>query len=109
MEDLSTKTAENTGPIGFVLASHLQVGGTTVAKAGSQAWARVNYAAAPGASGVSVDLDRVHLSVGSVDIPLRSTVVRDGSRAVEYQRLENSGKIVIVLYVDRDAIVAPAQ
>ena len=35
--------------------------------------------------------------------------VRDGSRAVEYHRLENSRRIVIVLYVDRDVMLASAQ
>ena len=104
MEDLSAKTAGNAGPIGFVLAGDLQVGGAVVAKAGSQAWGRVNYTAAPGAGGLSLDLDGMHLTAGGTDVPLRSTLVRDGGRAVEYHRLENSGKIVIVLYVDRDVI-----
>jgi len=108
-EDLSTKTAQDKGPIGFVLASDLQVGGATIAKAGSQAWGRMNYAVAPGTGGVTVDLDRVLLALGNKDVPLRSTQVRNGGRTVEYHRMENSGKIVIVLYVDRDVILAPAQ
>ena len=62
IEDLSTKSAENTGPIGFVLAGDLQVGGAMVANAGSQAWGRVNYAGSAG--GLNVELDRVHLTVG---------------------------------------------
>jgi len=107
MEDLSMKTAENAGPIGFVLASDLQVDGSIVAKAGSQAWGRVNYTAAPGTRGLNVDLDRVHLTAGKVDVPLRSTQVRDGGRTVQCHRLENSGKIVLVLYADKDVILAP--
>jgi len=80
-----------------------------VAKAGSQAWGRVNYTAATDANGVNVDLDRMHLTVGSTYVLLRSTLMRDGARTVEYHRLENSGKIVIVLYVDKDVIPAPGQ
>jgi hypothetical protein len=92
-----------------VLASDLQVGGATIAKAGSQAWGRVNYAVARGTGRVTVDLDRVLLALGNMDVPLRSTQVRNGGRTVEYHRLESSGKIVIVLYVSRDIILASAQ
>jgi hypothetical protein len=65
-----------------------------------------------GAGGLNVDLDGVHLTAGKVDVPLRNTQVRDGGRTVEYHRLENSGKIVIVqivivLYADKDVILAP--
>lgn len=109
MEDLSAKTAADSGPIGFVLASDLQAGGTVVAKAGSRAEGHVNYSAASGAAGVSINLDRMHLRAGRADVPLRSTLVRDGSRAVEYHRVENSGKIVTVFYVDRDVMLAPAE
>jgi len=101
------KKASRSGPIGFVLASDLQVDGSIVAKAGSQAWGRVNYTAAPGTRGLNVDLDRVHLTAGKVDVPLRSTQVRDGGRTVQCHRLENSGKIVLVLYADKDVILAP--
>jgi hypothetical protein len=109
MEDLRPKPAENNGPIGFVLARDLQVDGAIVAKAGSQAWGRVNYASAPGADSVNVDLDPFHLTVGHVEVPLRSTQLRIGGRAVEYHRLENSGRIMIVLYVDRDVMFEPAK
>jgi hypothetical protein len=109
MEGLSTKVAENTGPIGFVLASDLQVDGVLVAEAGTQAWGRMTYAAAPDAGRVKVDLDRVRLTVGHIDVPLRSTQVANGDRAVGYHRLENSDKIVIVLYVDRDVRFEPVR
>ncbi len=109
MEDLHTKSAENTGPIGFVLASDLRVGGVIVAKAGSQAWGRVNYTAAPSGDGIKVDLGRVHLTAGALNVPLRSTQMRNGSSTVGYHRLENSGRIVIVLYVDKDVTIAPGQ
>jgi hypothetical protein len=108
MEGLSTKP-ENTESIGFLLASDLQVDRAIVAQAGSQAWGRMSSAAAPETGSVKVELDRVHLTVGHVDVPLRSTQVADGGRAVEYRRLENSDRIVIVLYVDRDVMLEPVR
>jgi hypothetical protein len=109
VEDLSGKTAEKGGPIEFVLAGDLRVDGAVIAKAGAQAWGRVNYDAVPGANGeVRVDLERVHLTVGTVDVPLRSTAVSGGAGSIEYHRLENSGRIVIVLYADKDVALAPA-
>ncbi len=106
IEDLTTKTAGNAGPLGFVLAADLRSGGVTIAKAGSQAWGRANFTAAPGGAGVKIDLEHVHLKAGALDVPLRSTQVRNGTAALEYHRLENSGRIVIVLYVDKDVALA---
>jgi hypothetical protein len=108
-EDLSTKTRESSGPISFALASDLQAGGVVVAKAGSQASGQVNYSAGLAITGLNVALERVRLTVGNVDVPLRSTQVRGGSGIVSYHRLENSGRIVIVLYVDRDVVLPPVQ
>jgi hypothetical protein len=34
-------------------------------------------------------------------------VARDNKGTVDYHRLENSGKIVVVLYVDQDLPLAP--
>ena len=104
MGELSAKTATNTGPIGFTLASDLRVGGVVVAKAGTPAWGRVTYTAEPG--GTKVNLERVHLTAGRSDVPLRSTQTRNGTSGVEYHRVENSGKFVITLYVDKDVPLA---
>ena len=108
MEDLNSKTEDKTEPIGFVLASDLQVGGAVVAKAGSTAWGQVNFKVGSGDSGLNVDLERVHLTVGKVEVQLRSTEVRSGA-AVGYYRLENSGRIVIVLYVEKDVMLGPVR
>lgn len=106
-EDLSGKTAA--GPIGFVLAGDLRVDGAVIAKAGAQAWGRVSYHSSADANGeVHVDIESVHLTVGKVDVPLRSTQIRGAAGGVEYHRLENSGRIAIVLYVDRDVAIPPA-
>lgn len=69
----------------------------------------MNHTAGLGATGLNVDLERVRLTVGNVDVPLRSTQVRGGGGIVSYHQLENSGRIVIVLYVDRDVVLAPVQ
>jgi hypothetical protein len=101
VQDLSSKTAANAGPIAFVLASDLQVGGVVVAKAGSRAEAQASYVSEPGNDGnaMRVRLERVRLKVGNAEVPLRSTTLRAGDTALEYHRLEDSGRIAIVLYV----------
>jgi hypothetical protein len=111
VEDLSSKTAADAGPIAFVLASDLQVGGVTVAKAGSKAEGQANYTSGRGGDGdaMHVGLERVRLKVGNADVPLRSTQQRAGGGALEYHRLEDSGRIAIVLYVAESIALTPAQ
>jgi hypothetical protein len=111
VEDLSSKTAKDAGPIAFVLAGDIQVGSAIVAKAGSRASGQVSYAGVPGAGddAVHVRLDRVRLKVGNAEVPLRSTQRREGGGGLEYRRLEDSGRIAIVLYVDGNIALPPAQ
>jgi hypothetical protein len=94
VEDWSSKTG---GPIAFILAGDIQVNGVTVAPIGAKAWGQASF----GGDGkaIEVGLDHVRLKVGDTDVPLRSTPLRDGGGALEYHRLENSGRIAIVLYV----------
>lgn len=110
IEDLSSKTAGSAMPITFVLASDIQVGGVVVAKAGSKASGQVSYVSGPNdGAGMQVKLDHVHLQVGNAEVPLRSTELRDGGGALEYHRLENSGRIAIVLYVAENVTLPPEQ
>jgi hypothetical protein len=111
VEDLSSKTKENAGPIAFVLANDIQVGGATVARIGAIASGQVSYQSEAGgdAQATHVALDRVRLKVGSADVPLRSTPVRGSAGALQYHRLEGSGRIAIELYVAADVAVAPAK
>lgn len=110
VRNLSAKAADKAEPIGFVLASDIRVGRVVVAKAGSQAWGRLDYRVESGtAGGLHIDLDHVLLRVGKVEVPLRSTQVRNGGSTVEYHRLENSGRIAIMLYADKDTVLEPAQ
>jgi hypothetical protein len=111
VEELGSKTAEGAGPIDFVLANDLQVGGVIVAKAGSKAWGQVSYASGPNAGGeaIHVELERVRLKVGSIEVPLRSTPLRKGGSALGYHRLEGSDRIAIVLYVAENITIPPAQ
>jgi hypothetical protein len=111
VEELSSKTAEGAGPIDFVLANDIQVGGVLVAKAGSKAEGQMSYASGPSAGGeaMHVELERVHLKVGSAEVPLRSTPLRKGGAALVYHRLEDSERIAIVLYVAANTSLPPAQ
>jgi len=108
VKDLNGTASESKEPIEFTLASDLQVGGVVVAKAGARAWGRVNYIAGPGGDGLNVELERVRLTVGKVEVPLRSTQAR-GVGTLTYHRLENSARMVIVLYVDNDVTLVPAE
>jgi hypothetical protein len=109
--ELGSKTAEGAGPIDFVLANDIQVGGVIVAKAGSKAEGQVSYASEPTAGGgaMHVELEHVHLKVGSAQVPLRSTLLRKGGAALVYHRLEDSERIAIVLYVAQNTALPPAQ
>ena len=111
LEDLSSKTPQNAGPITFVLARDIQVGGAIVAKAGSEATGHVSYAGGPGGNGqaMHVGLERVRLKVGNAEVPLRSTQLRGGGGALEYHRLEDSGRIAVVLYVAGNITLPPGQ
>jgi len=111
IEDLNSKTAKDSGPISFVLAGDIEVGGVLVAKAGSKASGQVSYSIRPGAEGgaIGVGLDRVRLKVGNTEVPLRSTQARKGAGTLEYRRLEDSGRISMVLYVAANTTLPPAR
>jgi hypothetical protein len=111
VEELSSKTGEGAGPIDFVLANDIQVGGVLVAKAGSKAGGQVRYASGPNAAGeaMHVKLEQVHLKVGSVEVPLRSTALRKGGAALVYHRVEDSERIAIVLYVAQNTALSAVQ
>jgi hypothetical protein len=111
VEDWSSKTAQDGGPIAFTLASDIQVDGVIVAPIGSKAWGHASFAGAPGGDGktMQVGLDQVRLKVEDTDVPLRSTPLRDGGAALQYHRLEDSGRIAIVLYVSGNVALPPAR
>jgi hypothetical protein len=111
VEELGSKTAEGAGPIDFVLANDVLVGGVLVTKAGSKAGGQVRYASGPNAGGEAthVELERVRLKVGSAEVPLRSTPLRKGGAALVYHRLEDSERIAIVLYVAQNTALPSAQ
>jgi hypothetical protein len=111
VEDWGSKMAEDQGPIAFILASDVEVDGVIVAPIGSKAWGHASFAGAPGGDGkaMQVGLDQMRLRVGDTDVPLRSTPLRGGVAALEYHRLENSGRIAIVLYISRNVTLPPAR
>jgi hypothetical protein len=51
----------------------------------------------------------MRLKIGEMDVPLRSTPLKDGGAALEYHRLENSGRIAIVLYMAGNVTLPPAR
>jgi hypothetical protein len=108
VDDWSSKTAESGGPIVFMLAADLQVDGVFVAPIGSKAWGHASFTGGEGKA-MEVGLDQVRLKIGDTDVPLRSTRLRDGSAPLEYHRLENSGRIAIVLYVAGNVTLPPAR
>ncbi len=107
VEDWSAKTGENGGPVAFMLASDLKVDGVIVAPIGSKAWGKAEFA--DNGKAIHVGLEGVRLKVGDIDVPLRSTARRDGGESLEYHRLENSGRIAIVLYVAGNVTLPPAR
>jgi hypothetical protein len=109
VEELRSKTADGAGPIDFVLANDILVGGVLVAKAGSKAAGEVRYTSGPNAGeAMHVELEQVHLKVGSAEVPLRSTPLRKGGAALAYHRLEDSERIAIVLYVAQNTALPAA-
>jgi hypothetical protein len=110
VEDFSSKPG-NGRPIGFTLASDLEVDGVVVAPLGSQAWGQASFSHGPGGAGAGmhVGLERVRLKVGNTEVPLRSTPSKGGGEALDYHRLENSGRIAIALYVAEDVAIPMAK
>jgi hypothetical protein len=108
VEDWSSKTGENGGPIAFMLASDIEQDGVIVAPMGSEASGQASFAAQGGKS-MHVGLEHVRLKVIDRYVSLRSTPLRDGVGALEYHLIENCGRIAIKLYVAEDLTVAPAR
>jgi len=108
VEDLSAKTA---GPIDFVLAHDIEVSGAVVATAGSKASGEVSYNGVQIGDGgaMQVGLKGVHLKVGNTEVPLRSSQKRGSDGALEYHRLEDSGRIAIELYVGENVALKAGQ
>jgi hypothetical protein len=110
VEDWRSKTAASEEPIAFQVASDLQVDGVTVAPLGSKAWGQANFGNGRTSddAAMHVGLERVILKIGATDVPLRSTRLRDASGILEYHRVENSGRVAMVLYVAQDVALPPA-
>jgi hypothetical protein len=108
VEDWSSKTAETGGPVTFILAGDIQEDGVIVAPIGSKASGHASFAGEDG-NPMHVGLEQVFLKVVDRNVPLRSTPLREGGGALEYHRLENSGRIAITLYVAEDVTLPPAR
>ncbi len=113
VEDLRSATPQSAGPVTFVLAKDMEVGGVIAAKAGTKVVGQVTYTAVPSATGtvdsMHLSLENVHLKIGETDIPLRNTPRKAGAGVLEYRWLEDTGRIALVLYVARDVTLVPAR
>jgi hypothetical protein len=107
VEDWTSKTAENGGPVALMLAEDVRVDGVIVAAIGSRAWGHASFTADD--KTMQVGLDNVRLKIGDTSVPLRRTPLKDGGTALEYHRLEGSGGISIVLYVAENVTLPPAR
>ena len=108
VEDWTSKTAESGGPVAFMLAKDVQVDGVIVAPIGSQAWGHASFTGGDDKT-IQVGLDNVQLKIGDKNVPLRRTPLKDSGAALEYHRLEGSGRISIVLYVAENVSLPPAR
>lgn len=83
-QDISSKTAEEGDPIGFVLSDDIKVGNVVVAKAGCKAFGEVTNAKKSGMMGkageLNVRLD--YLKVGDVKVKLRGAKGKEGESGV---------------------------
>jgi hypothetical protein len=104
VEDWSSKTPEN-GQVAFMLTRDLQVDGVVVAPIGTKAWGHATVVG----NTMQVRLDHVRLKAGDAEVPLRSTPLRDGGEALEYHRLENSGRIAVNMYVAGSVTLSAAR
>src|SRR6202162_3544485 len=72
MEDWTSRTAENGGPVAFMLAKDIPVDGVIVAPIGSKAWGHASFTGGDDKT-MQVGLDNVRLKIRNMDVPLRST------------------------------------
>ncbi len=107
VEDWTSKTGENGGPVAFMLAKDVQVDGVAVASIGSQAWGHASFTGVH--KTMQVGLDNVQLKIRETTVPLRRTPLKQGDAALEFHRLEGSGRIAIELYVAGDVKLPPAR
>jgi hypothetical protein len=72
----------------------VEAGGGIAAKAGSKVVGQVTYTpVAPAAGAVDsmhLSLENVHLKIGEMDVPLRSTPQKAGTGVLEYRWLEDT-------------------
>jgi hypothetical protein len=56
-----------------------------------------------------LSLENVQLKLGETEVPLRSTPHKTGGGVLQYQWVEDTGRIALVLYVAKDVTLAPAR
>ena len=104
VDSFSTEGPKAGQGITFVVAQELAVNGQTLAKPGEVALGQVSQVSSAKASGepMSVAMQQVSLTVGTVKVPLRSSEVRGFFNPVQFQERPESGKVEVTLFVAED-------
>ena len=103
VQDVRSSGPQSAMPVTFVLANDLVADGVTEAKAGARVTGEVTSTAAEGTAGsMRISIQNVHLEIGDMDIPLRSTARKGESGALDYRWIEDTGRMALTLYVAKD-------
>jgi len=109
VDDLGAETRTEGQTITFVLAEDLEVRGKVLARAGDVASGQVEHISAVAGQAQSVELERVKLIAGDVNVPLRCSQSRGADRPMQYKELPESGKVEVTLFVAEDVRFPEAQ
>jgi hypothetical protein len=108
IENLRASTPESARPVTFVLTKVVEADGVAVALAGSRATGQATYTTSESGT-MHLSLEDVHLKIAERQVPLRSTAQKGGASALDFQWVEDTGRIALVLYVAGDVTLPPAQ
>ncbi|HUA85855.1 MAG TPA: carboxypeptidase-like regulatory domain-containing protein [Bryobacteraceae bacterium] len=105
VQDLRSTTPQTPRTVTFILAKDISVDGVIVAKAGAHASGQVSYSGS--AAAMHLSLEDVSLQIGNIEVPLRSSPGKNGTAALDFHWVEDTGRIAVVLYSARNVTLAP--
>ena len=111
VDGFSPEGATSGETVRFVLAQDLSVDGQVLAKTGDVASGQVGQAS-PGNTPndvSSVEIERVKLQAGKVNVPLRSSQLRGVISPMQYKQLPDGGKVEVTLFVAQNVQFADIQ
>ena len=86
----------------FVLAQELSVNGKVLATTGDIASGEISQAGDASSNANRLELERVKLVAGTVEVPLRSDQTRGVGAPVQYKELPDGAKFEVRLFVAKD-------